>query len=98
MGRTTFRRTVVFLLLTAILAAPGAWAAGPLPGTPGRAELPRALDLAGQLWHWLTGLWSDEGCHLDPDGRCIPQPGAGAAATTQTDSGCHLDPDGRCIG
>jgi hypothetical protein len=98
MVRTTFRRTLVLLLLAAIFAAPAARAAGPFSGAPGRAELPRALNLAGQLWHWLASLWSEEGCHLDPNGRCIAKPGAGDAATTQSDSGCHLDPDGRCVG
>jgi len=42
------------------------------------------------LWCFLGSLWGEEGCILDPNGRCLP--------AAQTDSGCYIDPDGRCAG
>jgi hypothetical protein len=51
------------------------------------AGQPALLD---QLWSLLTSAWSapsaDEGCGLDPDGRCKPAP--------RTNAGCGLDPNG----
>jgi hypothetical protein len=52
----------------------------------------RAWDLLVQAWSLLTAVWSDNGCGLDPDGRCLP--GQGTAATA--DNGCGADPSGRC--
>ena len=46
--------------------------------------------LLGQLWSFLASALSvptaDEGCGLDPNGRCKPAP--------QVDEGCGLDPSG----
>lgn len=39
-----------------------------------------------QVWTLLTSIWSEEGCRMDPDGKCLPAP--------QTDEGCRMDPDG----
>ena len=36
---------------------------------------------------FLSSLWSETGCRLDPNGGCF---------TPQAETGCHLDPDGRC--
>lgn len=51
-----------------------------------------ALAAALAVWPFLALVWSpssaDEGCGLDPSGRCGPAP--------QTDAGCGLDPSGRC--
>jgi len=41
------------------------------------------------LWPFLGSLWGEEGCRLDPSGRC-------AGAATQADTGCMIDPSGRC--
>jgi len=38
------------------------------------------------FFDFLASLWSESGCHLDPDGCPAPQTG----------SGCHLDPNGSC--
>jgi hypothetical protein len=50
--------------------------------------------LAAQLWTSLSGLWDENGCSLDPDGRCAG--GVAGAATESLDEGCSVDPDGRC--
>jgi hypothetical protein len=48
--------------------------------------------LADSLWHLLSSAWAaaDEGCGMDPDGRCRPSP------VMRLDEGCIADPDGRC--
>jgi hypothetical protein len=65
------RKALITLILAASLAA----------GRPPLLE---------QLWSFvasaLGGPAADEGCGLDPDGRCNPAP--------QTDEGCGLDPSG----
>lgn len=43
------------------------------------------------LWGLLTGVWSANGCEVDPNGRCLPGPAAASA-----DNGCEVDPSGRC--
>jgi hypothetical protein len=45
-----------------------------------------------QAWSFFTGAWSDNGCGLDPDGRCLAGQG-----TATADNGCGLDPNGRCL-
>lgn len=65
------RKALIALTLTASLAAGG----------------PALLD---QVWSLLTSVWNpstaDEGCGMDPDGRCRPAP--------QIDEGCGMDPNG----
>lgn len=75
------RKIFVCLLLVTVLAVPWASAAG-------RAA-PAPPDLFQQAWSFFMSIWFDEGCHIDPDGRCgLPQ--------IQPDEGCNIDPDGRC--
>ncbi|HEX7184796.1 MAG TPA: hypothetical protein VF756_23420 [Thermoanaerobaculia bacterium] len=74
------RRLAVLVLSLALIAPWGASAAGPKT-EPDREAAAQAL--AG-LWGWLTSLWAEAGCHIDPDG----------CAGTQGDNGCRLDPNG----
>jgi hypothetical protein len=54
---------------------------------------------------FLSSLWSESGCHIDPNGRCIaPQTDEGCridpnggCITERSDSGCRLDPNGGCL-
>ncbi|HEX7186379.1 MAG TPA: hypothetical protein VF756_31445 [Thermoanaerobaculia bacterium] len=69
-----------FVLSLALIAPWGASAAGP-KSEPGR-EAASSL-----LWGWLTYLWAEAGCIIDPNG----------CADTQGDEGCIIDPDG-CAG
>lgn len=41
-----------------------------------------------QVWTLLTSIWSEEGCGMDPSGRCALAP--------QSDEGCIMDPSGGC--
>lgn len=81
---------LVLLLLPAVLQAaePGrhAWPARSTVSTQA------AWDVLAQVWSFLTGAQSDNGCEVDPSGRC--RFGQGASATV--DNGCEVDPDGRC--
>ena len=36
---------------------------------------------------FLSALWSETGCMIDPNG----------CPTPRTDEGCHLDPNGGCL-
>lgn len=91
----SLRRKAVLLLLAAVLAFPWASTASPRPESPRRAEsaAPALLDLLARARSFLAGAWDKEGCHIDPNGRCIP---AAPPSTTQTDVGCNIDPFGRC--
>ncbi|HEX7185118.1 MAG TPA: hypothetical protein VF756_25040 [Thermoanaerobaculia bacterium] len=77
---TSTRRLAVLVLFLTLIAPWGASAAEP-KSEPGAAQA-----LAG-LWGWLTRLWAENGCIIDPDG----------CAGAQGDNGCILDPDG-CAG
>lgn len=80
-----FSRKVVVLVLFAILALPWASAAAP------RQEV-SVSSLFERLWSFLTGAWSESGCHIDPSGDCAPEP----LPTDDTDEGCRIDPSGGC--
>ncbi len=79
------RRKVVVLVLIAILALPLASVAGP------RQEPVSVSSLFERIWSFLACAWSEEGCHIDPDGgKPEPRP------TEDTDEGCRIDPNGGC--
>ena len=91
------RKVVVFLLLAAVLTAPGAFAGHRLekPRPAHNAE-PAPLALVSRAWSFLTSLWSKAGCNIDPNGQCVsrtPLP----PPTDQSDIGCNIDPNGRCV-
>jgi hypothetical protein len=80
-----FSRKVVVLVLFAILALPWVSAAA-------QEEVRPAANLFEQVWSFLTSLWSEEGCHIDPSGNCKPEP----LPTNDIDEGCRIDPNGGC--
>jgi hypothetical protein len=83
-----FRIVIVALLLLA-LTVPLAQAAGPAAHRPHPAAASFSLtDLLGRGWGGFVRFWLDNGCGLDPSGRCVAAPRA--------DNGCGLDPDGHC--
>lgn len=84
------------LTLLVLLSSSGAAAAeaAPRPAPTG------ARSLASSLWHFFAAFLpgaavsaTDEGCGIDPFGRCDNQPGADAAIA---DGGCTIDPFGLC--
>jgi len=94
-----FRRTTILILLIALFATPWVNAAGSRPAESARtaqALEPARLDFLHQLWNTLRSFWSETGCGIDPDGRCVPKPGPQPPPALQTDTGCGIDPSGRC--
>jgi hypothetical protein len=87
MARSLGRRIAVLFLLAVFLGAP--WAAAE-PRVDRAAASPQLLV---QLWSWLNALWGEEGCMLDPSGRC-----GKTSAPSHLDIGCGIDTDGRCGG
>ncbi|HSK75315.1 MAG TPA: hypothetical protein VLQ45_02570 [Thermoanaerobaculia bacterium] len=84
-------RPFAVLLLVLALGASGA-AASPAPRPAGLPEAEpsiRVPSLFVRLESFLAGLWSKEGCRVDPLGRCEP-------VAPATDAGCRLDPLGLC--
>jgi hypothetical protein len=81
MAKTHAVRRIALFLALSLLVAPWAFA-GP-SGESGQGFFLQA-------WNLLTSFWSDEGCNIDPNGRCIPMPAS-------LDTGCNIDPDGRCL-
>ena len=89
MVRAFPRKTALLLVLILLLATPVAQAEPGAQKSPGVGTLPGLL---AQAWEFLTGVWENNGCGIDPDGRCVPEPHAKAEA----DNGCGLDPNGGC--
>jgi hypothetical protein len=94
MSHPILRRTAGLFLVLTLLAS---WAtAAPEPARGAGSVTERASGLA-DLWGWLTRLWAENGCRIDPSG--CPTGPTGAAddpsAGSDVDNGCRADPDGR---
>jgi hypothetical protein len=76
MSRINFRRGIAVLVVLGVLGAPLAASAAPAP--------------LAWLWTFLARVWAKNGCHVDPNGRCLD--GLQAPA----ENGCRVDPNGRC--
>jgi hypothetical protein len=92
MTTPSLRRNALLLLCAAVLAAPWPAAASPRKPRVAPAASPSSFDFVSRSWAFLQSFWSEEGCRLDPDGRCL----TGPAPRAHTDTGCRLDPNGRC--
>lgn len=79
----TFGRIAFLFVLAILLAAP--WSAAEWPRSGGDTS----PNVFSQAWSWLSSLWSEIGCGLDPNGLCRP-------AQDNLEIGCGIDPDGRC--
>jgi len=100
-----FPRKTAALAVTLILALPWcATAARPAFSLPERGETSASLEkLRAGLSSWLRGVWTKEGCGIDPGGKpaCGPASAAGPAAaspTSNADVGCSIDPGGSLCG
>jgi hypothetical protein len=97
----SLRRVVVLLSALSLLLAltlSSVWAASPPAQSKRLAEIaqPAPASLLSRAWSLLTALWGEEGCGIDPDGRCVTAPAPTHAVPALTDTGCGIDPDGRC--
>jgi hypothetical protein len=99
MPRSSLRRTMIVLLLLSLLTAPLASAAGRQAQPKAATQAP--IELLSRAWSLLTSLWGEEGCNVDPNGRCMHTDtgctGDPNGRCMHTDTGCNVDPNGRCI-
>lgn len=94
MASSSFRRKVSLLLLLAVLSAP--WTASAEPAArAGQRGAEAPWDLIVRLWGALTAVWGEEGCRIDPFGRCADQ-NTPPEPTENLDAGCRIDPFGGC--
>ncbi|HSK79788.1 MAG TPA: hypothetical protein VLQ45_25260 [Thermoanaerobaculia bacterium] len=77
-------RTVSAVVLAAVLAAAPAAQARPIHSDS---------NVLTRIWSLVTGLWSKNGCRIDPDGYCIPGTGEGDITI---ENGCVIEPNGQC--
>lgn len=78
-------RFVFAVLLLAVLVQP-AWGVSP------ERQTQPVVDLLDHLWDFLTGVWAEAGCIIDPNGSCGLTP-----AAPGIDEGCILDPHGAAV-
>ena len=82
------KRHLALLLALPILLTLFASPAGALP-------LDRALpELFARGWSFLSSLWAEAGCSVDPYGLCGV---SSAPAPILSEVGCEVDPHGRCV-
>jgi hypothetical protein len=97
MTRFVLRRPLAVLLLSLTLAVPWCAAAAPPDVSP---VAPASPDLLARLWSWLTGVWAEVGCGIDPGGCAAPKVDEGCGidpsgcAAPKVDVGCGIDPSG----
>ena len=93
MRSTSLRLKIALVAVLLLTTTP--WAsAGPRPGSGHTARISGEVmipEFLSRAWSLLTGLWTKEGCQIDPSGRCLP-----AAPPLPTKEGCQIDPGGRC--
>jgi len=89
---SSLRRRAAVLLVVSFLVLPWASAAAPR-GKAAQLGPGSVWDLVNRLWGILTAVWSETGCSIDPNGRCLP----GEIPAPTSDEGCSADPFGRCL-
>ena len=93
MVRSFLPRAALLLVLILLLVTPVVQAAE--PGThkgPAPYRLPGLAAVFAEAWEFLTSVWANNGCRLDPDGLCV----TGQENTAEADNGCRIDPNGGC--
>ena len=90
----SLRRIAVLLSALSLILAltlSGVWAASP----PAQSKRPAKVaevapaSLLSRAWSLLTALWGEEGCNVDPNGRCVPAPAPTHAVPTLADTGVN---------
>ncbi len=95
MTRSSLSRILVTALLVLATAVPSVLAGEP-GSYPNRGAAGFSLvDLLGRAWGGLVSLWMENGCGLDPDGRCAAGQ-SGMGLVPAQDNGCGIDPSGGC--
>jgi len=84
-----FLLLVLFVLPAALQAAEPRRDAAPVRNSAAQSSWVVLV----QVWSFLTGVPLDNGCWIDPSGRCL----AGQNAVATVDNGCRADPNGICL-
>jgi hypothetical protein len=92
MASSSFGSKIVLLLLLCVLTLPWMLNAEPR-GRAGQQPPVVSSGLLGQLWSTLLTIWGEEGCRIDPFGRCADQ-GTPEEPADRVDEGCMIDPYG----
>jgi hypothetical protein len=95
MHHTSPRRNIVLLAVLVLLTVAPWASAGPRNGSGHPVRISGAVvlpDLLSRAWSFVTGVWTKEGCNIDPNGRCLSAP-----SPLPTKEGCQIDPGGRCL-
>lgn len=95
MSRSFVRLKIAVLILAAVMLTTTSWAGG-LRSAPVRATGLQPHEILTRLGSFFLHLWSEVGCIIDPNGRCLPGTEA-ASPAAQGDAGCIIDPSGRCL-
>lgn len=82
-------RSILILVFAAFLAASPAAQARPLHHNDAPAS-----SMLQRIWSLVSGLWSKNGCRLDPNGYCVTGLGEGGSTT---ENGCVIEPNGQCV-
>ena len=80
-------RTVFAIVLAAFLLAAPAAQARPLYNDS---------SVLARIWSLVTGLWSKNGCWIDPNGIRYCTGGISEGDPT-IENGCQIDPSGQCV-
>jgi hypothetical protein len=98
MTRSVFPRFLLAASLALLLSMPSL-AAG--PQTPPRGHHARisnpVTEALRQLWNYVAGALTKEGCGIDPNGRCVTSTSGISAPDGSEEAGCGIDPSGRCL-
>lgn len=99
-------RTIAILLVLSLILGASAGRAAESRARVAQREEPgtaQSFNLVQQVRAYLVALWGDEGCRIDPWGRCVADqsaeapPATGATSSVQAadaDEGCIIDPWG----
>lgn len=93
---TSVRRTILFLLLAAVLAAssPSSAVGAQRESIQSAHVEERAVpEFFERIWSFLRGMEGKDGCRIDPFGRCTPT----QSPEPRRKEGCNIDPNGRCL-
>ena len=99
---SSLRRKSLLFALAAIFASRWEAVAEPSPDIlrKGHVLEETSSGLVNHLWSFLLGVWTKEGCNIDPNGAkegCGIDPDGKAGCDIDpngTKAGCHIDPNG----
>jgi len=92
--RTSFSKVLLASAFVLLLSMPTLAAGHRAPARQARVSNPFTEALL-QVWSYLAGALTKEGCGIDPNGRCLTA--STGSVPVSSDSGCTIDPSGHCL-